>query len=240
MTPPIGVIADSTAVLFGGIVGSLFGAKIPEQIRSALPDVFSLAAFCLAISGIIKMNSPAVVVLALLTGFVIGKLLNLERLIHRWGKWTAARIAGAAVEQSGLQPEQFSEKFTVAVILFCAGSLNVYGAVVSAVSGDHSILIAKSVLDFFTAVIFATTIGYSVAFLSVVQFGLMLLFYIVAAPLSSWITPQMFQDFSCCGGLILFSTAFRMAGIKSYSSANMLPALVVVMPLSFLWGLLGI
>jgi len=240
MTMPIGVFVDCAAVLLGGLIGSRFGGKIPTHIRTSLPEVFSLAAFCLAVNSIIKLNAPAAVILALMFGFVIGKLLRLEEHINAWGRWMAVHIGKAAASKSDMSTEQYLDRFTLAVVLFCASSLNVYGTVASAVSGDHSILFAKAVLDFFTAIIFATAIGYSVAILSLVQLAMLLLFYFAAAPLSALITPQMFQDFSCCGGVLLLATAFRLGDIKQFAVAAMLPALILVMPLSYLWGLLGI
>ena len=240
MTLPIGVLVDSAAVLLGGLIGSRFGDKIPANIRLSLPEVFSLAAFGLAINSIVKLNAPAAVVLALMVGFVVGKLLKLEERINAWGRWMAVHIGKGAAAKSDMSTEQYLDRFTLAVVLFCASSLNVYGTVASAVSGDHSILFAKAVLDFFTAIVFATAIGYSVAFLSLVQLAMLLLCYFIAAPLSALITPQMFQDFSCCGGVLLLATGFRLAGIKQFAVASMLPALILVMPLSYLWGLLGI
>jgi uncharacterized membrane protein YqgA involved in biofilm formation len=48
-------------------------------------------------------------------------------------------------------------------------------------------------------------------------------------------TPFMIADFSACGGFIMVPTGFRIAGIRSFAVANMLPALVLVMPMSALW-----
>ncbi|GAB4064266.1 DUF554 family protein [Ancylobacter sonchi] len=40
------------------------------------------------------------------------------------------------------------------------------------------------------------------------------------------------------GGIIVFVTGFRICGIKSFAVANMLPALVLFMPLSAVGALL--
>ena len=42
-----------------------------------------------------------------------------------------------------------------AMVLFCASGTGIYGSLTSGMTGDHSILIAKSILDFLTAMIFA-------------------------------------------------------------------------------------
>ena len=37
------------------------------------------------------------------------------------------------------------------------------------------------------------------------------------------------------GGCIMFATGFRICGIKSFPVGNMIPALVLAMPVSHLW-----
>ena len=45
-------------------------------------------------------------------------------------------------------------------------------------------------------------------------------------------------DFSCAGGLLMVATGLRICNIKLFPVANMLPGLVLVMPLSHLWATL--
>lgn len=49
-------------------------------------------------------------------------------------------------------------------------------------------------------------------------------------------TPEMLNDFTACGGILMVATGFRIAGIKSFLIANMLPSMVLVMPFSYLWS----
>ena len=51
--------------------------------------------------------------------------------------------------------------FISMIILFCFGGTGIFRAMNSAMTGDHSVLIAKAIMDF-TAVIFGTTAGYLV------------------------------------------------------------------------------
>ena len=61
-----------------------------------------------------------------------------------------------------------------AVVLFCSSGTGIYGSIISGISGDHSILIAKSFLDFFTAMIFACSLGMAVAAIAVPQLAIFL------------------------------------------------------------------
>ena len=45
----------------------------------------------------------------------------------------------------------------------------------------------------------------------------------------------MIGDLKACGGFLLIATGFRMAKIEEFPVADMIPAMVLVMPISALW-----
>ena len=49
-------------------------------------------------------------------------------------------------------------------------------------------------------------------------------------------TPDMIADFKACGGFLLLATGFRIAKIHNFPVADMIPAMVLVMPVSWFWG----
>ncbi len=46
---------------------------------------------------------------------------------------------------------------------------------------------------------------------------------------------SMILGFKACGGFIMLATGFRMIKVKMFPVADMIPAMIVVMPLSALW-----
>jgi hypothetical protein len=103
-------------------------------------------------------------------------------------------------------------------------------------TGDPTLLIVKSILDLFTAPIFASTMGLSVGILVIPQLAIQSMLYFASALILPLTTPDMLADFSACGGLIMLATGFRICGIKQFPVASMIPALLLVMPLSHLWA----
>lgn len=99
-------------------------------------------------------------------------------------------------------------------------------------TGDPSILIAKSFLDFFTAMIFACSLGIAVSVISIPLLIIQLTLAWAAALILPLTTPSMMADFSAVGGLLLLATGLRICGIKMFPVVNMLPALFLAMPLS--------
>ena len=102
-------------------------------------------------------------------------------------------------------------------------------------TGDHTILIAKSILDFFTAAIFACNIGYVVSVIAIPQFLIFFSLFLVATVVFPLTTPAMILDFKACGGFLMLATGFRMIKVKMFPTADMIPAMLLVMPISWIW-----
>ena len=49
-------------------------------------------------------------------------------------------------------------------------------------------------------------------------------------------TPDMIDDFKACGGILMLATGFRMAKIKEFPVADMIPAMVLVFPIAIFWN----
>lgn len=122
------------------------------------------------------------------------------------------------------------------VILFCFSGMGIFGAMNEGMSGDPSILYIKAILDVFTAMIFAISLGAIVAFIAIPQTLFQCLLFFLAALIVPLTTPDMRADFAAAGGLMLLMTGLRIMGIKSFPVANMLPSLILVMPLSHIWA----
>jgi uncharacterized membrane protein YqgA involved in biofilm formation len=45
----------------------------------------------------------------------------------------------------------------------------------------------------------------------------------------------MIHDFKAVGGILLLATGFRMIKVKMFPTADMIPAMIIVMPISWLW-----
>lgn len=121
------------------------------------------------------------------------------------------------------------------IVLFCASGTGIYGSMVSGMAGDHSILIAKSIMDLPTAALFACELGIIVSFIALPQLVIFLALFALANILLPFCTPDMIGDFKACGGTLLVATGFRMLQLKDFPIADMIPAMALVMPLSALW-----
>lgn len=235
MNLPIGVVVNSLAVLVGGFLGASLGSNIPERLRVSLPLTFGAASMGMGVSLIVKMHALPPVILSLLIGSAIGELLWLEHGITRLASKAHASIERVFPRGTTNQSSDFMETFVGIVVLFCASGTGIFGALNEGMTGDHSLLITKSFLDFFSASIFATTLGYLVMTIALPQVVILLVLFLSAGFILPVTTPDMIADFSGVGGIIMLVTGLRISGIKPFPVANMLPGLLIVMPLSYLW-----
>ncbi|MDY7526199.1 DUF554 domain-containing protein [Sphingomonas sp. 10B4] len=234
----LGPIVDSAAVILGGVGGAFFAKRIPERLRTALPMTFGLASMGLGIEFIFQVKQIPAMVLAIILGSLIGELVYLEKGITAVGNGARTlieRLIPHHESHTALSSEDFSKQFVAILILFSASGTGIFGALTNGMTGDPTILLAKSILDLFTAAIFATALGYTVALIFIPQFAIQMGLALCAVFLLPLTTPVMMADFSACGGLIMLATGFRICGIKTFPIANFLPALVLVMPISYLW-----
>lgn len=234
----LGPIVDSAAVVLGGVGGAFFAKRIPERLRTALPMTFGLASMGLGIVFIFQVKQIPAMVLAIILGSLIGELFYVEKAITAVGNGARAlieRIVPHHETHTAVSTDDFSKQFVAILILFCASGTGIFGALTNGMTGDPTILFAKSILDLFTAAIFATALGYTVAVIVIPQFAIQMSLALGAVFLLPLTTPVMMADFSACGGLIMLATGFRICGIKTFPIANFLPALVLVMPISYLW-----
>ena len=128
-----------------------------------------------------------------------------------------------------------SAVLVTALVLFCASGTGIYGSIVAGMTGDHSILLAKSILDFATALIFACSLGIVVSLIAVPQFLIFMALYLLAGMIYPLCTPGMINDFKACGGILLLATGFRMIKVKEFPVADMIPAMVLALQVSYLW-----
>ena len=97
---------------------------------------------------------------------------------------------------------------------------------------------STAVLDGFTAMIFAASLGKSICAIPLPQCAILLVVYMVGRTLSAYLTPTMFADLSACGGILTMAAGFRVSKIKSVPLVDLMPALILVMPFSMAWSAL--
>ncbi|WP_410014598.1 DUF554 domain-containing protein [Sodalis sp. C49] len=231
----LGPWLNSAAIISGGLLGISFAKHVPERLREGLPATFALASISIGIVMVIKVQNMPAVIFALILGTTLGELFSLEHGV-KWGAGKLQYWLSRVIKTRSTMPaKEFAQSFTAMIVLFCASGLGIVGALTEGFEGNYQLLLVKSIMDFFTAMIFSMSLGITLVMVAIPQ----LLIQSALFGLAVWIMPYMdkaaFADFSACGGIIMIAVGLRIAQIKIFSVVNFLPALLFVVPLSFVW-----
>lgn len=226
---PIGVIVDAASVVLGGLVGSTLRSSLNDQIKQKMNWIFGICAMCMGISAVTLMKNMPAVVFSVIVGTLFGLVIKLGSSIAQ-GTEKAMSLFLKDADQNQ------KELMLTATVLFCASGTGIYGAMDAGMTGNHSVLIAKSVLDFFTAMFFACQLGKVTAVIGIPQFAILTVLFLAAKGILPLTTDSMINDFKACGGFVLLATGFRMVQLRAFPIADMIPAMVIVMPISYVWS----
>ena len=220
-----GTLLNIATVLIGGMVGLLFGARIPDRFKSTVIAGMGLFTAAMGLQMFLKTTNPLIVLGALLIGALLGEWWRIEDGLHNLGAILERRFAR---DDSAEGSARFIRGFLTASLLFCVGPMTILGSIQDGLTGDYNLLAVKSVLDGFAALAFASTLGvgvlFSVIVILVFQGGISLL----AVQLSAIVTDPMLAEMTATGGVILVALALSsLLEIKRIRVGNFLPALFV-------------
>ena len=214
----IGTAINVVAVLVGGSIGALAGAKLPLSIRQTAMQAIGIVTLLVGISNFLKFDNPLVPLVSVVAGLVVGELLGIERELKRLGDYLESRFS------RGESP--VSRAFVTTSLLFCVGPLTVIGSLQDGLNRDYSLLVLKSALDFIAALTFASVLGWGVLLSAgtvlVVQGSLTL----GAGLMDALVTGPMISATTATGGILIFGLGLGLLDLKEIRVANMLPALV--------------
>ena len=233
---PIGVIFNSLCIIIGGIIGVILGPKLKDDFKDNLTMIFGCCAMAMGISSIVLIENLPAVILSIIIGTIIGMTIRLGHWINKGGAAMQGFISRfIKTNNTAMSETEFTNTLITIIVLACASGTGIYGSIVAGMSGEHSILITKSILDFFTFIIFATTLGPVTITIAIPQFIIFILLFLCGGLIYPLTTPAMINDFKAVGGILLLATGFRMIKVKMFPTADMIPAMIIAMPLSAIW-----
>jgi uncharacterized membrane protein YqgA involved in biofilm formation len=214
------------AVVVGSLIGMSIGDRLPQRIKSIVLSALGLGTLLIGTQLALLTENVALVIGALLLGAITGTWLDLEGKLER----LALRLKTTFAQDSAT----FVTGFVTASLLFCIGPMTIIGSIQDGTTGDAELLYTKSILDGFASVALASGLGVGVLFAAVtvliVQGGLTLAGGVLADVTTSTVIAEM----SATGGLIILGLGLYLLDIKRLPIANLLPALIYIVPLA-LW-----
>lgn len=215
----LGVFVNVIAILIGSSIGMVVKKGIPDRISEAMMKGLGLCTLYIGWSGALKGSNTLVLIISMAIGIVIGEGFDLDAKLNSFAKKLEDKFKGKKGSVS------IAEGFIAASLLFCVGAMTVVGSMQAGLSGNYEMLFTKSVLDFISAMIFASSLGIGVmlsaVFVLVFQGSIVLLAQIVAP----FLTDAVVAEMTCVGSVLIFALGLNIVGITKLKVLNYLPAM---------------
>ena len=228
----IGTILNATAVAVAGVIGILLGNRLPDRIRETVVAGIGLTTLLIGVQMALKTQHLLIVLGSVVIGGIVGELLDLDRGLNRLGLWLEDQVSRLTIlggYAGGMNSDQpsFTRAFVTASLVFCVGPMTIVGSIQDGLTGNYETLAVKSMLDAFTSVAFASSLGVGVPFSA-----LTVLFYQGAITLGAgWLrgvlTDPMVNEMTAAGGLLILGIGLQLLDIRRLRVANLLPALAI-------------
>ncbi len=217
---PIGTIINAVVVLIGGLIGAKFHEFIPKKVQHIVFQGIGLTVLLIGLQMALKVENILTLLFSVILGGVIGELFNLETRLEHFGLFLKSKFKS--------HDPLFVEGFVVNTMFACIGALAILGPINESLKGDRTILITKSIIDFFTALAFASSLGIGVAFSSISIFIYQGTITLLASFIQGIFTPFILAQLTAVGGLLIVGIGINLLEIKKIKITNLLPSLIFI------------
>ena len=215
-----GTLLNAATVLIGGLLGTALGDRLPAGLRENVVRGVGLFTLAMGVKFAIETSNLLFMLGAMVLGGVVGSLVGVDARLNQLGASLQHRFARGTTST-------VAEAFVTAAIVFCVGPLTFLGSIQNGLTGDASLLSVKSVLDGFTAVALAATLGWGVLLtiplILVYQGGLAL----GASLFVGLLSDLQLREMSAVGGLLIIGVGLKLLAIRDVKVADFLPAIIV-------------
>jgi uncharacterized membrane protein YqgA involved in biofilm formation len=230
----IASIVNAVAVVLGTLAGLLVGRRIGVHFRTVVFSGVGVASLLIGIDMALETQRFLYMVLSLVLGGLVGTALHIEDRIYAVGEWLKRRFQPRSGADAGTPPgageetRSFAQGFLTASVLFCVGALSIIGSFQAGVEGEYQLLLTKSVMDGFMAVLLTAAYGVGVGFSA-----LSILIYqgaltVVSAGIAPLVTPLLLSEISGVGGAMVVMIGLNLLELRTIKTADFLPALLFV------------
>ncbi len=226
-----GTLVNAAAVIIGSGVGLALKQGIPEKYQNTLIHGMSLAVGVIGLQMALKTQNVLIVILGIAVGAIIGEALNIDGGLNKIGEWLSEKLSGP--DETG--KSNIGRGFVTASLVYCIGAMAVVGSIQDGLTGDTSILYAKSLLDGIISVVFTSSMGIGVAFSSVSVLVYKGLITQLAGFFSAVLSEQVVTELTATGGILIVGVSILMLEIKNIKLANLLPAIPAAAVIAYYW-----
>lgn len=222
----LGTIANTVGVIAGSLLGLLFRKGIPQKITDAVMKGLGMCTIYIGITSALKGEKTLLAVVSVALGAVLGTFLDLDGRLNRLGDRMQARMkdTGGSDVAAG---------FVSASLLFCVGAMSIVGSLQSGLTGDHSMLFTKTVMDFISSMVIAASLGIGVLFSAIVVFVFQGSITLLAQVLAPVLSDGVIAEMTGVGGILLIGLGLNLVGATKLKIMNYVLAIFIAVGLYY-------
>lgn len=222
-----GTLINVAAVIIGSIIGLIIHSRLPKRIITTTFQGIGLFTMVLGATMAMKTSNFLIMIISIVSGSVVGELIDIEKGINKFSE--------KIKNKTKFKNDKFSEGFITSSLLFCMGSMAILGAIEEGLGGEPNLLLAKSVLDGFSSIVLAASLGVGVIFSAIPLFIYQGGLTVFASSVQDVLTEPIINELTAVGGLLLIGLGINILEIKKLKIMNMLPSLVIAVVLTWLF-----
>jgi len=223
MILPLGSIVNALSVIIGSIIGIYFGSFLSEKIRKAVFQIIGLFTLALGMQMSLKTNQFLILLVSLIIGTIIGESLSIEKAIESLSNKLKIKLKS--------ENKLFSEGLITAFLLYCVGSMTFVGSIEEGIHQDRTLMYTKSLMDGITSILLASSFGTGVLFSAIPLLIFQSALTLGAIYFESYLHPELITEISAGGGVIIIGIGLNILEITKIKVSNMLPALLLIIPI---------
>ena len=227
----MGTIINTAAVVLGAFLGLILNRRVNKALLDNIMKAVGVSVMFIGISGALtgmlkiqngKIDSTGamLLIISLVLGTLIGELIKIEDRLESIGE----KLKKAVKSKSD---GKFVDGFVTTTLITCVGAMAIVGALEDGLTGDYSMLLAKSLLDGIVAIILASTMGLGVLFSAIPLFVYQGAITLLSGVISPVLSDNLILNLSYIGSALIFSIGVNQVFGKKLKTGNMLPALLI-------------
>ena len=220
----LGTLVNTSAVILGGTIGVLIKKGINKNISDLIMKGVALCVMYIGVTGSLKGKNTLVAILSIAVGAVIGGLIDFDKHLNNF----AVKLENKFSKD---ETSSIAEGFVTASLLFCVGAMAIVGSLQSGLTGNHEMIYTKSLLDFITSIVLASSLGVGVIISSVFVFVYQGAITLLAGVLSPVLAQSTINEITCVGSLLIIGLSLNMLGVTKLKIMNYIPS--IFLPILF-------
>ncbi|WP_018658892.1 DUF554 domain-containing protein [Allofustis seminis] len=216
-------VINAVVIAFCSFIGMRLKQGIPKQVNERIMEAIGLAIIAIGIAGAVRGEDTIVFILSVVMGTFVGETIDIDAHVKKGIITIQSRVHRLS------QDETFIQGFISGTLFFCVGSMAIFGALESGLTGNNTTLYIKALIDGITAVLLASSFGIGVAASSLPVLALEGGIILLSGLLSPLLGNHVILEIVSVGSTLLIGLGLNMLKITDLKILNFTPSLFMPM-----------